>query len=64
MEQHKISTKKSLRYEDTVEVRCTCGFYASSSKTKFYTTSMRTVWEEARFMNLDHLEEVSEKSAA
>lgn len=55
--QHKVTTKNSLSYSDTIELRCTCGWYAAGSKTKFYTNSMTKVRQEMRWVKMDHLED-------
>jgi hypothetical protein len=54
---HKITTKVSLKYADTLEMTCTCGWTNSVGKYTFSTNSMRVVRAEARYLKQDHLDE-------
>jgi hypothetical protein len=60
MNNHKVTVAKSLSYENAYEVRCTCGFYKSISKTNLYTSSLAKVRAEARYIKLDHIEDAKE----
>jgi hypothetical protein len=64
MNKHKVIVAKSLSYENTYEIRCSCGFYTSVSKTNIYTASIAKVRAEARYIKLDHLEDAKEQVAA
>jgi hypothetical protein len=57
MNNHKVEVAKSLSYSDCYEVRCSCGFFKSISKTNIYTNKISKVREEARYIKMDHLED-------
>jgi len=54
---HKITTKVSLKFADTLEMSCTCGWTESVGKYTFSTNSMTVVRAEARYLKQDHLDE-------
>ena len=60
MTKHTVTMARSLSYENTYEIRCSCGFYKSVSKTNLYTSSIAKVRAEARYIKLDHIEEAKE----
>jgi hypothetical protein len=52
---HKTTARKSIRYANTVEATCTCGWLESihlDHDGRF--TTLREVWREIRFLIQDH----------
>lgn len=59
---HAIKTQVSLKYADTLEMSCSCGWSESVGKYTFNTNSMRVVRAEANHIKRDHIEDA--KAAA
>ena len=51
---HQIKTQVSLKFADTLEMTCSCGWSESVGKYTFNTNSMRVVREEANYIKRDH----------
>lgn len=54
---HKVTTKRSTNYADTVTATCTCGWYQALGTYNCHTDSLRIVRQELRWMVQDHLDE-------
>jgi hypothetical protein len=55
MEQHKVKITLSMKYAETVDANCLCGWYFSLDTNQVSSKSMRVVRQELRYHVTDHL---------
>ena len=55
MEQHKVKVTLSMKFAETVEADCVCGWHFSLGTYSIHSKSMRKVRQELRYHITDHL---------